>query len=239
MSGHSHWAGIKHKKALEDAKRGNVFGKLGKMISVAVREKGPDPATNPKLRVVIEKAQESNMPKENVERAIKRGAGELEGITLEEIVLEIYGPEGVAIMVEGITDNKNRTLSEIKKILSLHGAKLANEGSVRWMFNQKGLISVQSSPKDKESVELKAIDAGAEDISWDEDSILSVYTSPETVESTRQTLEHGGLQIKSARLEWVAQNPIETTPKQREKLEKLFEALDEYDDVQEIYSNLK
>ena len=178
MSGHSHWAGIKHQKAINDAKRGKLFSKLGKTISVAAREKGRDETMNPKLRLAVEKAHEANMPKENIERAVKRGTGELEGATLEEITLEIYGPEGIAILVEGITDNKNRTLSEIKKILSLHNAKLATEGSVKWAFTQSGG-------------------------------------------------------------EWIPKFPMEVSSQQRETLKGLFEALDDYEDVQEIYSNLK
>lgn len=178
MSGHSHWAGIKHKKAVVDAKRGKLFSKLAKIIAVAAREKGGDPAMNPRLRIVIETAQKANMPKENVERAIKRGTGQLEDTKLEEITLEVYGPEGIALLIEGITDNKNRTLSEIKKILSDHNAKLATEGSVRWAFERSGN-------------------------------------------------------------EWAPKFPMDVAPKQREKLEKLFEALDDCEDVQEIYSNLK
>lgn len=178
MSGHSHWAGIKHKKAISDAKRGKVFSKITKLISIAAREKGGDPAMNPRLRIAIEAAQKANMPKENIERAVKRGTGELEGARLEEMLLEIYGPEGIAMLVEATTDNKNRTLAEIKKILSAHNAKLATEGSVRWAF-------------DKVSNE------------------------------------------------WVAKFPTDISADQRQKLERLFEALDEHDDVQEIYSNLK
>lgn len=178
MSGHSHWAGIKHKKAIVDAKRGKVFGKLAKIISIAAREKGGDLGMNPRLRIAIETAQKANMPKENIARAIKRGTGELEGMKLEEIILEIYGPEGIAILVEAITDNKNRTLSEIKKILSEHNAKLGEAGSVRWAFEKQGS-------------------------------------------------------------EWVPKFPMDISEEQRRKLEKLFEALDEHDDVQEIYSNLK
>ena len=178
MSGHSKWSTIKHKKAATDAKRGKIFGKLAKMISIAAREKGGDPTTNSSLRVAIETAQKENMPKENIERAIKRGTGELEGAKLEEITLEIYGPEGTAIILEAITDNKNRTLSEVKKILSDHNAKLGEKGSARWAFDYKDN-------------------------------------------------------------EWVAKFPMDIPRDQRGKLEKLFEALDEHDDVQEIYSNLK
>jgi len=178
MSGHSKWSTIKHKKAATDAKRGQIFGKLAKMISIAAREKGGDPSMNPRLKVAIETAQKENMPKENIERAIKKGTGELEGATLEEITLEVYGPEGIAIIVEAITDSKNRTLSEVKKILSQHNAKLANEGGVQWAFDKSGSA-------------------------------------------------------------WVPKFPMAVNEEQRNKLEKLFEALDEHDDVQEIYSNLK
>lgn len=178
MSGHSHWSGIKHKKAIVDAKRGKLFSKLGKIIAVAARDKGGDPAMNPRLRIAMETAKKANMPKENVERAIQRGTGKLEGAKLEEITLDIYGPEGVAMLLEGITDNKNRTLSEIKKILSGHNAKLGEEGSARWAFDKQGQ-------------------------------------------------------------EWIAKFPAEISQEKREKLEKLFEALDEHDDVQAIYSTLK
>jgi len=238
MSGHSHWAGIKHKKGLEDVKRGKVFSKLGKMISVAVRDQGGDPDTNPRLRVAIEKAHEENMPNENIERAIKRGAGEIEGVKFEQIVLEIVAPDGVAILAETITDNKNRTLSEIKRILSEHNAKLASEGSVKWMFSQKGVASLNSAGRDKEGLELTAIDAGAEDIAWDED-LLTIYTAPENIEILKQNLEQKNLPAESSEIAWVPQNPVQIDLGQREKLEKLLEALDDYEDVQEIYSNLK
>ena len=178
MSGHSKWSTIKHKKAATDAKRGKVFSKLAKMISVAAREKGGDPSMNPRLRMAIESAQKENLPKENIERAIKKGTGELEGVTFEELTLEIYGPEGIAIIVEAITDNKNRTLAEIKKILSTHNAKLGESGSVQWAFEKQGD-------------------------------------------------------------EWIAKFPTDVSQEHRGKIEKLFEILDEHDDVQGIYSNLK
>lgn len=178
MSGHSKWKTTKHHKAAVDAKRGKIFGKLAKIISIAAREGGGDPAMNPRLRIAIETAQKENMPKENIDRAIKRGTGEDEGAKLEAITFEIYGPEGVAIIVEAITDNKNRTLSEIKKLLSGYGAKLATEGAVRWAFEK---------PHE----------------------------------------------------EWIPKFPMDVNAAVRDKLEKLFEALDEHDDVQEIYSNIK
>ncbi len=237
MSGHSHWAGIKHKKGIEDVKRGKVFSKLGKMISVAARDHGGDPDSNPRLRIAIEKARDANMPNPNIERAIKRGTGELAGIKLEEITLEIFGPQGIVILAEAITDNKNRTLSEIKRILSEHNAKLASEGSVRWMFSQKGVIALNSAGRAKDELELKVIDAGAEDMSWNEDT-LTIYTPPEKMDAVKQNLDKLGLTAESSAIEWLAENPIKLNEEQRQKLEKLFDALDNYEDVQEIYSNL-
>jgi YebC/PmpR family DNA-binding regulatory protein len=239
MSGHSKWSTIKHKKAATDAKRGKLFSKLAKTISVAAREKGSDPNMNPRLRIAIETAQKANMPKDNIERAVKKGTGELEGATLEEIIFEIYGPEGVAILVEGITDNKNRALSEVKKILSTYNAKLAGEGSVKWMFEQKGVVTVNSDSIGKEELELKAIDAGAQDMTWNEENSLNIYAPTENLENIKQNLEKESVKIESSGLEWIPQNPIEITSQQQTKLEKLFEALDEYEDIQEIYSNIK
>jgi len=178
MSGHSKWSTIKHKKSATDAKRGKIFSKLAKVISIAAREKGGDPAMNPNLRIAIEIAQKANVPKENIERAIKRGTGKLGGAKLEEITLEAYGPGGIAIIIKTITDNHKRTISEIKHILSQQESKLAAEGSAKWAFD-------------------KTAD------------------------------------------EWVAKNPMDISEEQRKKLEKLFETLDNHDDVQEIYSNLK
>jgi len=238
MSGHSHWAGIKHKKAAMDAKKGKVFGKLAKIISVAAREKGGDPSMNPRLRIAIETAQKANMPKDNIERAIKKGTGELEGAQFEEIIIEIYGPEGVAILVEAITDNKNRTISEIKGILSRHNGKMASEGSVKWMFAQRGTIRVNDEGLDKDALELVAIESGADDMEWN-DKELTVYASLENMENVKEEFEKKNFIPESATVEWVAQNPVEITDAQRSKLENLFEALDEYDDVQEIYSNIK
>jgi len=237
MSGHSHWAGIKHKKAAQDAKRGKIFSKLGKLISVAAREKGGDPSMNPRLRIAIETAQKANMPKENIERAVKKGAGEDGSEKLEEVTLEAYGPDGVAILIEVITDNKNRTLGDIKGVLSKHNGKLASEGSVKWMFSQKGSITVDVANLDKESAELKAIDAGAENIEWQGDELI-VYTNLENTEDAKQKLTDYGLPVQSSSVQWVPQNPIKIDERQKEKLNRFFEALDDYDDVQEIYSNI-
>jgi len=242
MSGHSHFSSIKHKKALADAKRGKVFSKLARQISVAAREKGGDPTTNSALRLVIEKAKQYNMPKDNIVRAIKKGTGELEGAKYEEVAYEAYGPGGIAIIIEGITDNKNRALGEVKKILSQNNGKLANEGSVKWMFERKGCLDLQlkdqSKYTNKEDLELLAIEAGAEDIYWHKD-LLDVYTKPEELEKVKKNLEEKGAQVETTTLDWVAKEEIEVDEKTKEACQKLFEALDEPESIQEIYSNLK
>ena len=240
MSGHSHWAGIKHDKGIADAKRGMAFSKLARMISIAAK-KGRDPSINSALRVAIEKAREINMPTENIERAIKRGTGELEGTKLEEVIFEAYGPGNTAIIIEGITDNKNRTLNEIKKILGQSGGKLAVAGSVQWLFERKGVITVSIVANQekitKENLELKAIENGAEDISW-KDDFLNIFTKTEILEKVKKSLEDQGLKIESASLDWTPKNLINIDEKNRLACQKLFEALDENEDVQEVYSNL-
>lgn len=243
MSGHSHWHSIKYQKGLADQKRGQVFSKLSREISVAAKEKGSNPETNSALRLVIDKAKKFNMPKENIERAIKRGTGELEGAKLETVIFEAFGPGGIALIIEGITDNKNRTFSEIKQILNQNNGKLANEGSVKWLFERKGCLIVSHELKNedlksKESLELKVIEAGAEDIYW-HDNILDVYTKPEDLEKVKKILEEKGILIENASLDWVAKEEIEVEEKIKESCEKLFEVLDENESVQEIYSNLK
>jgi len=239
MSGHSHFSSIKHKKAITDAKRGKIFSKLSRMISVAAKENG-DPQTNSKLRQALEEAKRFDLPKENIERAIKRGTGELEGVRLEEVVFEAYGPGKTAIIIEGITDNKNRTLSEIKQILNQKGGKLASEGSVKWLFGRKGTLIVNNEQRtmNNEELELKAIESGAEDTYW-HDNLLDIYTKPEDLEKVKKNLEEKGTKIESASLDWVAKEMIEVEEKDKEACEKLFEALDENDAVQDIYSNLK
>lgn len=241
MSGHSHWSTIKHKKGAADVARGQVFSKISKIISVAARDGGGDPNANSKLRMAVEKARSINMPSDNVERAIKRGTGEGEGTRLEEVMFEAYGPGKTAIIVEGITDNKNRTLGEVKQILNQHGGKLASEGSVRWLFEQNGIIALSRSKNEKltkEDLELKTIEAGAENIAWNED-ILEVYTKPEILEQTKKNLESAGMVVESTTLGWTPKDVVAVNEQERASLEKLFEDLDENDAVQEIYSNLK
>lgn len=236
MSGHSHAKTIKHAKELTDKKKGQMFSKMARVISIAAKEGGGDPATNSKLRLAIEQAKSINMPKDNVERAIKRGTGELAGEKLEPVVFEAYGPGGIAIIIEGIADNKNRALGEIKQILSQYNGKLAGEGSVKWLFERKGALIVDGKQKSKDELELEAIEAGAEDIYWHDD-ILDIYTKPEELEKVKKSLEEKGIKIDSSSLDWVAKEMIEV--KEKETCQKLFEALDESDSVQDIYSNLK
>jgi YebC/PmpR family DNA-binding regulatory protein len=240
MSGHSHWAGIKYKKQLADVQRGRAFSKLAREIEVAARE-GGDPEMNPKLRVAIEKAKSAKMPSENIERAIKRGTGELGGEKLEEILFEAYGPGEVAILIEGITDNKRRAINEIRQILERNKGKMVGEGGVKWMFERKGCITINLKDQKEiktEDLELLAIESGAEDTYWHNET-LDVYTKIENLEKVKENLKKNGIKIDSVSLDWVAKEEKEVEERERKDLEKLFEALDEADAVQEIYSNLK
>jgi len=242
MSGHSHFKSIKHAKGITDAKKGKVFSKISHLISIAAKEGGGNPETNAKLRLATEQARAVNMPKDNIQRAIDRGSGKVADEKLEQFVFEAYGPRGIAIIIEGITDNKNRTLGEIKQILNQNGGKLAGEGSVRWMFEREGAIvinsKIQMSNVKKEDLELIAIEAGAEDIYWHED-FLDVYAKPEELEKVKKNLEEKGVKIDSSSLDWVAKEMVGVAEKEKESCQKLFEALDENEAVQDIYSNLK
>lgn len=238
MSGHSHFKTIKAHKEVADAKKGKIFSKMGRLISIAVKEGGGDPITNSKLRLAVEQAKKFNMPKENIERSIKKGTGELVGEKLEEVSFEGFGPGGIALIVEGITDNKNRTLGEIKTILNQNNGKLAGEGAVRWMFDKKGAITVNCSAEKKDELELLAIEIGAEDVFW-HDNLLDIYTKPEDLEKIKKEIEEKQIKIETAVLEWVAKEEVEVSEKEKTSSQKLFEALDESDDVNDIYSNLK
>jgi len=242
MSGHSKWSQIKHKKALTDAKKGKVFSKLARLITVIARQKGGNQDINPQLRIAIEKARSLNMPNDNIERAIKKGAGELEGEKMEEMTIEAYGPGSVALMIEAVTDNKNRTFSEIKHILSQYGGKNAEAGSVNWLFEKKGglIINLADSGLKKDDLELLVIDSGAQDLKWEAAEMLEVYTKTEDLGKIKKDLEEKNIKIESASLDWVPKNEIEINDlKTKERLEKLLLALDEHQDVQEIYSNIK
>ena len=243
MSGHSHARTIRHQKNITDQKRGQMFSKMARVIWVAVKEGGPNTETNSKLRFAIETARSFHMPNENIERAIKRATGEIPEKKLEEVLYEAYGPGGIAIIIEGITDNKNRALSEVKQILNQHGGKLVQGGAIKWMFERKGAIIVNCKLKienlqNKEKLELAAIEAGAEDIYWHED-FLDVYVKIEELDKVKKSLEEKGIKIEGVSLDWVPKEEISLDGKTKGACQKLFEALDELESVQEIYSNLK
>lgn len=239
MSGHSKWANIKTRKEAVDKKRGKIFSKMAKIIEIAAR-KGGNPNMNPSLRLVMEKARSVNMPNDNIERAIKKGTGKDKSAQLEELVYEAYGPEGTQLIIELITDNKNRTLAEIRHILSQYNGRLAEGGSVKWNFNQMGVMSVkyQASSIKKDDLELMAIDAGAEDIKWKNDN-LEIYIKPENLEAIKEKIKNNNIEIEDSGLEWIPKNEIEIKNEQvKKQLEQLFEALDDNEDVNEIYSNV-
>jgi len=243
MSGHSHARTIRHQKNITDQKRGQIFSKMARVIWVAVKEGGPNTETNSKLRLAIETAHSFRMPNENIERAIKRATGEIPEKKLEEVLYEAYGPGGIAIIIEGITDNKNRSLNEIKQILNQHGGKLVQEGAIKWMFERKGCITINvksqmSNVKTKEELELLAIEAGAEDLYWYDDD-LDVYTNIKDLEKVKKNLEEKGVKIDSTSFDLKPKEMIDLKEKEKESCLKLFEALDESESVQEIYSNIK
>ncbi len=237
MSGHSHWSTIKHKKEALDKKKGAVFSRMARLISLAAREGGADPETNFELRSAIDKARSVNMPNRNIEKAVERGSG-AEGNREEwfRVSYEAFGPGQVAIVIEGITDNKNRTLEGVKSALNKHGGKLAEPGSVRWLFKHLGRINIENALDNKEAAELKAIEAGAAETEWDE-NCLAVYVLPENLEEARKNLEASGLTVSECSLEWVAPDNVDISDNDREKLNKLLEALSDQDDIQEVYFN--
>lgn len=236
MSGHSKWSTIKHKKALTDAKKGRIFSKISRMITVAVREKGPSPDTNLSLRLALEKAKEANMPAENIQRAIQKYSAD-SGEQLEEVQFEGYGPGGVALVIEAITDSRNRTSQEIRHILSSGGGNMASPGSVLWMFEKCGHIIIDDEGKNREDIELAAIEAGAEDVRGEGEKI-AILTKPENMYRTKKALEEKGIAVEKAWLDYQAKNTVAIADASLQKqVEELYEALDNYDDVQEIYSN--
>lgn len=238
MSGHSKWATIKHKKAKEDAKRGKIFTKLIREITAAARIGGGNPDANPRLRIAIEKAKEYNMPKSNIENAIKRGTGELEGVAYEEINYEGYGPGGTAILIEALTDNKKRCAAEIRHILSKHGGNLGEVGCVSWMFHKKGMIVIPKAGVDENKLMELTIDAGAEDIQdVTDDNVYEIYTQPENFEKVKNALEKAGIKFTLAEITMVPQSYVNLTGKEAEQMIALMEAIEECDDVQKVYAN--
>lgn len=238
MSGHSKWSTIKRKKGAEDAKRGKIFTRLAREIMVAAREGGGDENFNPKLKLAVQKAKDANMPKDNIERAIKRGTGEIEGGQLEEITYEGYGVDGVAFMVDVLTDNRNRTLADIKHIFSRSGGNLASEGSVAWQFDQKGYIEVKRDGVDFEDLFMIAAEAGADDV-IDEDEMIVVYTPRDLFGTVEQTLSEAGYEIEEAELRWEPQNETELPTDKAIKNMKILDQLEELDDVQTVSTNLR
>ncbi len=237
MSGHSKWSTIKHKKAATDAKRGKIFTKLIKEITVAARLGGGDPSANPRLRAAIDAAKSQNMPKSNIERAIKKGTGELEGVNYEEITYEGYGPGGVAVLVETITDNRQRTVAEVRHLLSKRGGNMGEPGSVAWVFEKKGLIVIEKDKVDEETLMDVALEAGADDIR-DEGSEWEVETSPDVLPAVRDAVKAAGIEIISAEVSMVPSTTVKLEDeKQAKQMLLLMEALEENDDVQNVYAN--
>jgi YebC/PmpR family DNA-binding regulatory protein len=236
MSGHSKWASIKHKKGAADAKRGKIFTKLIKEITVATRIGGGDPDGNPRLRTAILIAKSKNMPVDNITRAIKKGTGELEGVHYEEHTYEGYGPGGAAIFLEAMTDNKNRTVSEIRATLGKAGGNLGENGCVGWMFEQKGLITVKTEAKSEDDLMELAIDAGADDMQT-VDEHYEITTSVENFETVRKTLEDAGVPMEMAEITRIPQNTVSLDEKKGKALLKLMDILEDHDDIQKAYSN--
>ena len=237
MSGHSKWHSIKHQKGVTDARRGQLFTKLTKEIIVAVRQGGSKPDTNFRLRLAVQKARDSNMPLDNIERSIKRGSGETEGAALVEMVLEGYGPSGAAILVQALSDNRNRTLQDIRNIFSRHGGNLGESGCVAWLFDSKGLIMVDTSNLDGEELALQAIDAGAEDVNVEVDH-MEIYTTPEDFETVRGLLDKESIPVASAEVSMIPKTTLELEEKPALQTLKLIHKLEELDEVQLVSSNV-
>jgi len=235
MSGHSKWATIKRKKAVLDSKRGKIFTKLIKEITIAARD-GGDPVGNPRLRLAVDNAKAQNMPLDNIDRAIKKATGELEGVTYHELTYEGYGPAGIAILVEVATDNKNRTVAEVRHLFSKNGGGMGETGSVAWMFDRKGVITLPIDGKNEDDVMEIVLEAGADDLTTEEE-YFEVQTSIESFETVRRTLADKKFIIENASLQWIAKNLIEVKGEDAEKVVKLIDALEDLDDVQNVFSN--
>lgn len=237
MSGHSKWANIKHKKGKADAERGKVFTKIGREIAIAVREGGSDPAVNGKLRDVIAKAKSSNMPNDNITRSVKKAAGELGDVNYEEITYEGYAPGGVAVIVEVITDNRNRTASDVRHCFAKNGGNLGTTGSVGFMFDEKGVIVLERTPlTDEDEVMMLALDAGAEDMVPLDDA-FEIYTAPNDFSTVRENLEKQGLSFLSADVQKIPQNMVDVDEETVVKIQKMLDMLNDSDDVQNVYHN--
>jgi YebC/PmpR family DNA-binding regulatory protein len=236
MSGHSKWATIKHKKAATDAKRGRIFTKIIREISIAAREGGADPDSNPRLRTAILSAKNENMPNENIERAILRGSGQMEGEQYEEVNFEGYGPGGVGMIIQVVTANRNRVVSELRHLMGKHGGNMAENGAVGWMFSRKGQIVVPKELASEDTMLSIVLDAGAEDLRDDGDT-WEVLAPPDAFEPVRGALDKAGIKPASAEVTWVPQNYVKLTGSQAQQMIRLVEALEEHDDVQHVSAN--
>ena len=236
MSGHSKWASIKHKKAATDVKKGKIFSKLAKEITISAKGGGGDLDANARLRLAVNKAKSVNMPADNIDRAIKKGTGELPGVSYEEISYEGYGPKGVAFIVEALTDNKNRTAAEIRNIFSKKGGNMAGPGSVSWMFTKKGFIMVKDSLSDEDKVFSIALDSGAEDIKT-ESSLYEITTSVSAFEKVKDALEEANIEIESAEITMIPSSSIQIEGDDAKQVLALIDLLEDYEDVQNVYAN--
>jgi YebC/PmpR family DNA-binding regulatory protein len=236
MSGHSKWHTIKHKKGAADAKRGKIFTRLIKELTVAARSGGGDVDMNPRLRTIVNEAKANNMPRENIERAIRRGTGEEPGVSYEEIIYEGYGPGGVALMIQTLTDNKNRTVGEIRHLLAKYNGNLAAENSVAWLFSRKGQIFVDKGKVDEDKLLSVALDAGADDMN-DDESAWEIISAPDSFEAVRDAVKGLGVEPTSAAVAMIPQNYVKLQGKDANQMIKLMEALDDHDDVQNVWAN--
>jgi YebC/PmpR family DNA-binding regulatory protein len=238
MSGHSKWATIKRKKAVTDQKRGSLFTKLVKEITIAARMGGGDPAGNPRLRLAVDTARDNSMPMDNISRAIKKGTGELEGVTYDEITYEGYGPAGIALIIETATDNRNRTVADIRHIMSRNNGSLGESGSVSWMFHRKGTLDVPVSAAGEDRLMEVLLDAGLEDLNSDDENYFTVITDIKDLENVKKALEGAGIIYENAKIDLIPENYIELEADDASKVIKLIDALENNDDVQGVYSNM-
>ncbi|MDY7076139.1 MAG: YebC/PmpR family DNA-binding transcriptional regulator [Chloroflexota bacterium] len=238
MSGHSKWSTIKHKKAVTDARRGKLFTRLAREITIAAREGGGDPDVNFNLRLAMDKAKSANMPKDNIERAIKRGTGELKGEELVEVTYEGYAPNGVALLVQVLTDNKNRTVADIRRVLTRQGGTMADAGAVAWQFDRKGYIAIAPDGVDDDNLFEVAVDAGADDVVFGDD-LIEIYADPGSFQAVRQALEDAGIPFETAELAMVPKTTIQLEEKETIQVMGVIEALEDLDDTQQVYSNLE
>ncbi|MCL2039166.1 MAG: YebC/PmpR family DNA-binding transcriptional regulator [Bacteroidetes bacterium] len=237
MSGHSKWANIKHKKGRADAQRGKVFTRISKELTIAARESGGDPAGNPRLRLAMQNARAVNMPNDNITKAIKKGTGEIEGVTYEEIIYEGYAPNGVAVLLETVTDNKNRTLPEIRSLMSKHGGNLAETGAVAWNFERKGVVAISNNGKTEDELMDVVIEADAEDLEYDEET-SRIISSMENFGAVNKYFEDNNFNVAEAKLEYIPKNVVNLTDvSAAQKVLKFIDIFEEHDDVQNVFSN--